>query len=374
MLVDIQFVTALPKAELHAHLSGSISRDTLHDIWVQKRQRGQFCHLDDPLDVIQPGHGLVDVVSFFPLFDRYIYELVNDVETVQRVTKRVIEDFALDGVRYLELRTTPREAPGFTKAEYVAAVHDAIVQHAVAQRRRSDSDESAIDVRLILCIDRRMSLSQAHEVVDLALHYQHHEQGNSSGAGKVAQAQDGLVVAVDLCGNPAKGDVFTFSEAFARVKVVGLGVTVHFAEIPQSGAETELETLLSWKPDRLGHVIHVPEKFKYIIEERKLGLELCLSCNVLAKLTMGSYADHHLAKWRKTQCSIALCTDDVAIFGSPLSNEYLLAAEHHGLDHHDLIALSRSAASIAFSGRERMRRLIDSFEQTCDSVAAVLEA
>ena len=107
--VDIEFTKALPKSELHAHLSGSISRETLHKIWLAKQSNQQCIDLEDPLVAVRTGEdGFVDVASFFPLFDKYIYSLCNDVETVKFATQQVIEDFEADGVRYLELRTAPR--------------------------------------------------------------------------------------------------------------------------------------------------------------------------------------------------------------------------------------------------------------------------
>ena len=74
---------------------------------------------------------------------------------------------------------------------------------------------------------------------------------------------------------------------------------------------------------------------------------------------------HHFREWQKNQdCPIALCTDDVGIFGSTLSNEYLLAGQHFGLTQSDMIDLSRRAVSAAFVGRDRMMNLIHGFEET----------
>jgi adenosine deaminase len=64
--------------------------------------------------------------------------------------------------------------------------------------------------------------------------------------------------------------------------------------------------MLKWHPDRIGHVINVPEDVKAEIVKRKLGLELCLSCNVHAKMITGTYGDHHFGWWRETGCPIAL--------------------------------------------------------------------
>ncbi|KAG5992506.1 hypothetical protein E4U43_003744 [Claviceps pusilla] len=41
----------LPKIELHAHLTGSVSREALHHIWKQKKDAGKT-DLADPLLVM----------------------------------------------------------------------------------------------------------------------------------------------------------------------------------------------------------------------------------------------------------------------------------------------------------------------------------
>lgn len=142
---------------------------------------------------------------------------------------------------------------------------------------------------LILSIDRRNDLPTALSVVDLALKYR--PQG---------------VVGIDLCGDPASGDVSIFQPAFQAAKSQGLKITIHFAEAPQSSTLQELLQLLDYKPDRIGHVINVPDDVKEEIARRKLGLEFCLSCNVHAKMITGTYGDHHFGWWRETGCPIAL--------------------------------------------------------------------
>lgn len=142
---------------------------------------------------------------------------------------------------------------------------------------------------LILSIDRRNTISEAEEVIDLAI--THRAQG---------------IVGVDLCGDPAKGDIRIFAPAFRRAKAAGLKITLHFAETEGSGREEELSELLAWEPERLGHVIHVPEKFQEVIRERNIGLELCLSCNVSAKMVTGGYGEHHFGMWWGSGACVAL--------------------------------------------------------------------
>lgn len=344
--VDIAFTKALPKAELHAHLSGSISRQTLHEIWIKKRSSGHCLDLEDPLAAINAGgEGFIDVVTFFPLFDQYLYALVNDVESVRFATKRVLEEFEADGVRYLELRTTPRSCAdtGMTAWQYVETVNELLLEW-------NDYRGEDLEAYLILSIDRRMTRNAAKDVLSMASKYHHSSNDRAS------------VLGIDVCGNPTKGDVTQFTDIMLEAKDLALPLTVHFAEVPQSSTDKELSTILSWQPDRLGHCIHVSEQHLAVMRERSVALELCLSCNVLTKLTTGGYQNHHLKEWMNGPCSVALSTDDVGVFGSPLSNEYLLAAKHFRLAREDLVRLSRQAAAAAFGRKDRIERLIDGFE------------
>jgi adenosine deaminase len=211
-------------------------------------------------------------------------------------TNSVLEDFHADGVVYLELRTTPRAIPSakIAKEDYIKTVLDCISKF---------NASSPMTTNLILSIDRRNDYSTALEVVDLAIKFR--DQG---------------VVGVDLCGDPAAGNVGIFRPAFEKAKNHDLKITIHFAEAPQSSTAEELWRLLSYKPDRIGHVINVPDNVKEEIVKRKLGLELCLSCNVHAKMITGTYSDHHFGWWRETGCPIALSVS----MSTPYGLEFML--------------------------------------------------
>ncbi|KAI1504261.1 hypothetical protein F5X99DRAFT_406329 [Biscogniauxia marginata] len=328
---------SMPKIELHAHLSGSISRQCLHEIWKAKRAAGGT-DLEDPLVVMPPGKYDYDLETFFPLFSSYIYHLVNDIDSLVYSTKSVMHEFAADGVVYLELRTTPRCLPeaGLDKAGYVGQVLQAI--------NAAQEELSTLRARLILSIDRRNTLEEAHELVRLA-----------------KQFQDRGVVAIDLCGDPSKGDVAVFTPAITEAQTAGLKVTVHFAESEYSASITELNTIMSWTPDRLGHVIHVPEHVKQqILTRGNIGLELCLSCNVHAKMIVGSFEAHHFGEWwRADGPAVVPCTDDVGVFGSPLSNEWELIQKHFHLRREEIVGLARKGVEVIFGGEEEKERLRD---------------
>jgi adenosine deaminase len=200
--------------------------------------------------------------------------LVNTREAIQHATRAVLKDFFDDGVRYLELRTNPRETEGLSKREYVSIVLECI------------SEFSQMETHLILSVNRRCTAAEAMEVVELAIEFG--------------------VVGVDLCGNPVRGEVKEFKEAFARAKSAGLKLTLHFGEVAVPAAPDELETLLSFQPDRLGHVVHVASEIQSEIIRQGIAVELCLTCNVKAKMISGDFVDHHFGFWRSQAISVSL--------------------------------------------------------------------
>ncbi|RAL64896.1 hypothetical protein DID88_001490 [Monilinia fructigena] len=153
----IDFIS-LPKIELHAHLSGSISRQCLHEVWLQKWERGETT-LQDPLIEMPDGKFDYDLETFFPLFSQYIYALCDDLPSLIYTTNSVLQDFQQDGVVYLELRTTPRAIPSsnITRDIYTQTILDCITTH--------NNSNPSMKTNLILSIDRRNDLQTALEVV-----------------------------------------------------------------------------------------------------------------------------------------------------------------------------------------------------------------
>ncbi|OAA41019.1 Adenosine/AMP deaminase [Metarhizium rileyi] len=331
---------SLPKIELHAHFTGSVSRLTLHEIWRKKKASCQT-DLEDPQLVMPEGKHDYNLQTFFPLFSSYIYNLLTDEESIRYSLNSVLQDFLDDGVVYLELRTTPRCTTDMSAESYVTVLLDTIDEFEASQPR--------LHTRLILSVDRRHSVDTAQSILQLAI--RHHQM---DGRG---------VVGLDLCGDPTArpgGEIAMFTPVFEAASKAGLGITVHFAEAEASGSHDELRTLLSWNPGRLGHVIWEDEEARKQIAQRGLCLELCLSCNVQAGMVQGSFEGHHFRHWNDVKGpKISLGTDDVGVFESLLSNEYRLVAKHFHLDRSQICALARQGIEGIFAGEEEKQRLRD---------------
>ncbi|XP_029379167.1 N6-Methyl-AMP deaminase isoform X2 [Echeneis naucrates] len=293
------FYRQLPKVELHAHLNGSVSVRTID------RLIGRKPHLNIQHSMTAIGKGQRRTLDeCFQVF-KVIHQLVDTEEDILMVATDVIREFAADSVKYLELRSTPREEKntGLTKKGYIETVIRAI---------QLCKDEGLdIDVRFLVAIDRRNGTQVAMETVALAEQF--------------LLSSDGLVVGLDLSGDP----------------------TV------QSQLE-ETDLLLNLPPNRIGHgtFLH-PEvggsqNLVDKVLKNSIPLELCLTSNVKGQ-TVPSYSQHHFKYWYQLGHPSVICTDDKGVFSTDLSQEYQLAASTFGLSHAAMWKLSQQAIDCIFA-------------------------
>uniref|UniRef100_A0A8C9H9P6 Adenosine deaminase-like protein n=1 Tax=Piliocolobus tephrosceles TaxID=591936 RepID=A0A8C9H9P6_9PRIM len=303
------FYSELPKVELHAHLNGSISSHTMKKLIAQKPD----IKIHDQMTVIDKGKKRT-LEECFQMFQT-IHQLTSSPEDILMVTKDVIKEFADDGVKYLELRSTPRRenATGMTKKTYVESILEGIKQ--------SKQENLDIDVRYLIAVDRRGGPLVAKETVKLAEEF--------------FLSTEGTVLGLDLSGDPT---------------------------IPNQKKETQI--LLDLLPDRIGHgtFLNSGERGSLdlvdFVRQHRIPLELCLTSNVKSQ-TVPSYDQHHFGFWYSIAHPSVICTDDKGVFATHLSQEYQLAAETFNLTQSQVWDLSYESINYIFasdSTRSELRK------------------
>ncbi|AWP08253.1 putative adenosine deaminase-like protein isoform 9 [Scophthalmus maximus] len=249
-----------------------------------------------------------------------------------QVATDVIREFAADSVKYLELRSTPREEKhtGLTKRRYIETVIRAI--------QLCKEEGLDIDVRFLVAIDRRNGPQVAMETVELAEEF--------------LLSSNGLVVGLDLSGDPTVGDGKSLLPALERAKNCGLKLSLHLSEVPSQLEESDL--LLNLPPDRIGHgtFLHPEVGGSQILVDKVLKnnipLELCLTSNIKGQ-TVPCYSKHHFKYWYQLGHPSVICTDDKGVFSTDLSQEYQLAASTFGLSREAVWKLSQQAIDCIFA-------------------------
>ncbi|PFH48282.1 hypothetical protein AMATHDRAFT_76807 [Amanita thiersii Skay4041] len=330
---QIEFIQSLPKAELHAHLNGSIPIEILQhlarDYLASDHNSVSGDEIKSAIQTLLHGPSLEEIHDFFTLFPA-IYALTSTRSALAYATRAVLADF-LDGERpqcaYLELRTTPREMKEMTREEYLRAVLEEV--------ERYPSERAA----LIVSLDRRMNAEIMGQCVDVAVKL---------------RREGRRVVGVDLCGDPTAGDVNSFAEAFERARSAGLRITLHIAETIHN-SEAETLKLLSFKPTRLGHATFLNTDSKRIVHEHRICIEICLSSNLLCR-TVSMLDEHHIRYYIHHGHPVAICTDDTLPFRTSLLGEYALlmapAPKGLGLTEEEVKIIAEMSMAARFSIQE----------------------
>ncbi|CAH2071650.1 unnamed protein product [Thlaspi arvense] len=349
----MEWINSLPKIELHAHLNGSIRDSTLLELAKVLGEKGVIVFADVE-DVIRKNDRSLSEV--FKLFD-LIHKITTDHQTVTRITREVVEDFALENVVYLELRTTPKrnDSIGMSKRSYMEAVLEGLrsvsevdtdfVTESNSQKIRNACDgvrRKKIYVRLLLSIDRRETTESAMETVKLAL-----EMRNV-----------GVVVGIDLSGNPLVGEWSTFLPALQFAKDNDLYITLHCGEVPNS---KEIQAMLDFKPHRIGHACFFEDDDWEKLKSFRIPVEICLTSNIITK-SISSIDIHHFADLYNAKHPLIICTDDFGVFSTSLCNEYALAVRSFGLSKREAFTLARSAIDATFAEDEVKQQLMLIFD------------
>ena len=331
-LALVRLCGRLPKVELHAHLHGSARLSTIAAL------------APDGVDIscLQSIRGTDrSLESCFAIFGA-IHKTVTNVAAVRRVTLEVLEDFAADGVRYLELRTTPRVLSDADVAGYVDCVIDAFSSFERSQRDRSVN--WLLLPRLLLSVDRSGTLEQALATVRLAL-----------GIRKSGSEGSQYIVGIDFSGNPTRGSFVDFLPAFELARSGGLAIAVHVAELDN---RTDTEAVLTFRPERLGHALTLDAGQISRLIERSIPIEICPTSN-MKTMQLSRLREHPtLSTWLGSGYPISINTDDSTVFETTSSQELLLVAEVFALAPETIVALCLGALKHTFEADAQLLRML----------------
>lgn len=328
-------IAAMPKAELHLHLDGSLRVDTALDL---ARTRG----VEAPTDaagmraaLVAPAHG-ASQAELLRAFDLPI-ALLQDAEALERVASELVEAKADEEVRYVEVRWGPRlhVERGLALADGIAAV----VRGAQAAARRR-----GITARLI-CTALRT----------------HDPAGNVELAEVASRFRDDGLTGWDLAGpEEAFPDPLDHARAFEAARAGGLRITLHAGEW---GGAAQVRRALALDPERIAHGPLAGDDPGLVREliDRGVTLDLCPTSNVQAGI-VPTVADHPLARLHRAGVPVTLSTDDLTVSAITLTEEYRRAVEDIGLTLRELWTIDRHALEVAFADEVALEGLREAFD------------
>ncbi|MCO7201394.1 adenosine deaminase [Pseudoalteromonas sp. OANN1] len=322
----------LPLLDLHRHLDGNVRATTILEL-------GQQFNMDLPatdLEGLRPHVQVLDnapnLMAFLEKLDWGV-KVLGDYDACRRIAIENVADAVAQGIDYTELRFSPY---------YMAKTHNLHPQgvvEAVVDGVQSAVKGQDIKVNLIGIMSRTFGVEKCQYELDALLAFK--EQ----------------LVAIDLAGDELGFPGELFIEHYKQVRDAYLGVTVHAGEA--EGAVSIWQAIKELGATRIGHgvkAIHDPALMDYLRDNR-IGIESCLTSNIQTS-TVESLTTHPLKAFLDHGVLATINTDDPAVQGIELDNEYSHAAAAAGLDLSDIHQAQRNAVEIAFLSEADKKALL----------------
>jgi len=331
---------ALPKAELHLHLEGSIRPETAVEL---AGRHG----IEITVAEVTARYNYSNFAGFIDSF-KWVTSFLRDPEDYALITRKLLEELVRQNVVYAEI--TISAGVMLRRMQNVEANFTAIREAAESVLFRH------IRTAWIFDAARQFGPEAAMEVARWATKL------NRAG-----------VIAFGMGGDELAFPAVNFRPAFDLARGEGLRLLCHAGEV--GGPESVREAVDILGAERIGHGIAVMHDAALAesLATRRIVLENCPSSNLctgaLAKQTAkpnAALADHPLKKLLEGGSLVTLSTDDPAMFHTDLLTEYSHAAST-GLSKEQLLQLAEQSFSAAFLPPIEKRQLLDDFRAAAKS-------
>jgi adenosine deaminase/aminodeoxyfutalosine deaminase len=323
----------LPKAELHLHLEGSITAETL--VELSRTNDAQPLTLAEA----RATYSYSDFPSFLLSF-KAVTERLHTPADYETITYAMLRDLALQGVRHAEAYISIGILYYFGRLDV-----DEVMAAIERGRVRGEHD---FGVSLLWIIDavRHFGLEQCERVFRKAAELQH---------------QYPSVVGIGIGGDEARGPAHEFRELYAEAKANGLHLTCHAGE---STGPQSVWAALNIGAERIGHALTAEQDPDLIsvLAERQIPLELNITSNLRTGCCSG-LMQHPVRRYFEEGLMITLNSDDPPFFGANLLDEYLLAHREFEFSLEQMRELAANSIEASFLGAERKLALLSEVEQ-----------
>ena len=341
MNLSKELIQALPKAELHCHLDGSLRISTILDLAEKQKVKLPANNPQDLVRILTVQETVNNLEEYLEKFDITL-SVLQTPESLTRTAFELAEDCWNDGVRYLEVRYSPilHTQKGMTSSESVDAVKMGLDQA---------EHEFGIKTGIILCGIRNISPEVSLKLADLAVQYKN--QG---------------VVGFDLAGAEENFPAKHHQEAFELILKKNINATLHAGEA--FGPESIHQAIHACGAHRIGHGTRLKENedLMAFVNDHRIALEICLKSNIQTR-SISSLKNHPFKYYFDQHLRVTLNTDNRLISNTTLSEEYYLAAETFNLTMQDIRTIIINGFKSAFLPHNERRDLIKNIVDELES-------
>ena len=326
-----QFIQALPKAELHIHIEGSLEPEMLFELAVRNRVELPFPDVES----VRKAYNFNCLQDFLDVY----YQGMSVLRTEQdfhALTWAYLERCRDQNVVHTELFFDPQghTARGIAMGTVIEGICSAL--------QRGES-ELGISSRLIMCFLRHLDEEAALQTLADATPWLDRITGVGLDSSELGHP-------------PAR-----FARVFARAGELGLKKVAHAGEEGPPGYVIEALDLL--EVDRIDHGNRAMEDAELVrrLAREQVPLTVCPLSN-LRLAVVRDLAGHPLPAMLEAGLKATVNSDDPAYFGGYVNENYLALAKATGLGREALRRLAANAFESSFLPAAEIRRHVAAVE------------
>jgi aminodeoxyfutalosine deaminase len=339
----LSWLRRLPKAELHLHLEGTVTPETL--VELSQRHDNGAARPALSLDEARALYHYTDFTGFLLAF-KAVSERLRTPEDYELITYRMLERLAAQGVVHAE-----------------AYVSVGVVYY--WRREELDSDPLIFD-RIFVGMERGRERALAdfgislYWIFDAVRHFGAEEAARVFRKAAELRATYPSIVGIGIGGDERRTGAEPFRELYAEARAAGLRLTAHAGET--TGPES-IWAALNIGAERIGHALSamLDAELMAVLAERQVPLEICISSNLRTGCCPRVDA-HPVRHYFDAGLMVTLNSDDPAMFESDLESEYVLAGREFQFTPEHLRELAANSIEASFLPPEQKVAILHQIE------------
>jgi len=312
-----EFIRAMPKAELHVHLEGTLEPELSFELARRNAIEMPYRTREELL----AAYDFHDLPSFLAIYYRAMSVLRHEQDFYELAWRYLLKAQE-QHIVYAELFFDPQAHTSRGVA------FDTVIQ-GIRRAQLQAAAELGIETQLILCFLRDMSAQSAMATLQQALPYR---------AWLVGVGLDS-----DEKGNPPA----KFAAVFAAAREQGLKLTMH-CDVNQENTLEHIDQVLNEiRVDRIDHGVNALESQALCaqIHERRIGLTVCPVSN---RFVVQNLTAKEIRRMLQLGMLATVNSDDPAYFRAYVNENLIALHEAGGLSLAEIVKLVRNSFEVSW--------------------------